>query len=302
MTFKQIEAFRAVMLSGSMTSAARELRTFQPNISRLILQLEDETSLQLFKRLAGKLVPTDEGRMFFDEVQRSYVGLESLEASARNIKQYGTGQLRIGAAPSIAMSFLPSAIAVFSSQNPKVVVSVYTNDSRQVGYWVASHFCGLGLSSFHVDVPGVQAKPLYNIAGVCIVPKDHRIAQQETVQAEDLAGERFISLAPDDYMREKVDKVFNANGPDRRILTLDTPYAVTICKMVAMKLGVSIVNPLVAREGLPLGIAVRRFRPAIPFRSYLLLPSYRPVNLLAQRFCEILLKTVKQELASEQDL
>jgi len=38
--FKQVEAFRAVMLSGSMTAAAEALHTSQPNISRLIAQLE----------------------------------------------------------------------------------------------------------------------------------------------------------------------------------------------------------------------------------------------------------------------
>ena len=37
---KEIEAFRAVMLSGSMTIAARDIHTTQPNISRLIAHLE----------------------------------------------------------------------------------------------------------------------------------------------------------------------------------------------------------------------------------------------------------------------
>ncbi|RYH18807.1 MAG: LysR family transcriptional regulator, partial [Alcaligenaceae bacterium] len=55
MRFNQIDAFRAVMLSGSMTAAARELYTSQPNISRLISQLEMETGLTLFERKFGRL-------------------------------------------------------------------------------------------------------------------------------------------------------------------------------------------------------------------------------------------------------
>ncbi|WP_369678880.1 LysR family transcriptional regulator [Sinorhizobium medicae] len=55
MRFSQVEAFRAVMLSGSTTAAAEILHTSQPNISRSISQLEKETGLRLFERLPGKL-------------------------------------------------------------------------------------------------------------------------------------------------------------------------------------------------------------------------------------------------------
>lgn len=59
MNFKQVEAFRAVMLSGSMTAAAEALHTSQPNISRLIAQLERLNGFSLFERIGSRLVPTD---------------------------------------------------------------------------------------------------------------------------------------------------------------------------------------------------------------------------------------------------
>jgi DNA-binding transcriptional LysR family regulator len=73
MNLKHIEAFRAVMLAGSMTAAAKELFTSQPNISRLITQLERETGLLLFQRSGVRLIPTSEGNAFFREVERAYV-------------------------------------------------------------------------------------------------------------------------------------------------------------------------------------------------------------------------------------
>lgn len=39
MKFKEVNAFRAVMRTGSMTAAANGLFTSQPNVSRLIAQL-----------------------------------------------------------------------------------------------------------------------------------------------------------------------------------------------------------------------------------------------------------------------
>ena len=49
MNLRQIEAFRSVMRLGSMTAAAEVLYTSQPNVSRLIAQLELSTGLTLFK-------------------------------------------------------------------------------------------------------------------------------------------------------------------------------------------------------------------------------------------------------------
>ena len=47
---RQVEAFRAVIISGSMSTAADILGITQPAVSRLIRDLEYETRLDLFER------------------------------------------------------------------------------------------------------------------------------------------------------------------------------------------------------------------------------------------------------------
>ncbi|MCY4127568.1 MAG: LysR family transcriptional regulator, partial [Pseudomonas sp.] len=124
MNFKQIETFRAVMLSGSMTAAAQALHTSQPNVSRLIAQLERANGFKLFERVGGRLLPTDEGAQFFADVERAFIGLHSLETSAEHLKRGGTGQLRIGAVPSLTHGLLPKIIQRFRQQNPHVHISI----------------------------------------------------------------------------------------------------------------------------------------------------------------------------------
>ena len=51
MRFSEIEAFRAVMLSGSTTAAAQTLHTSQPNVSRAIALLE-QNRLETFRAIA----------------------------------------------------------------------------------------------------------------------------------------------------------------------------------------------------------------------------------------------------------
>jgi DNA-binding transcriptional LysR family regulator len=152
MNLKHIEAFRSVMLAGSMTAAAKELFTSQPNISRLITQLERETGLLLFLRSGVRLIPTSEGNAFFREVERAYVGLQGLTNAAAQIKNLGTGRLRIAAMPSAGLTLVPHAIQRFQALHPEVTISLHVNTSGTVNHWTSSQFCDLGVAERSVQL------------------------------------------------------------------------------------------------------------------------------------------------------
>lgn len=288
MNFKQIEAFRAVMLSGSMTAAAEALHTSQPNISRLIAQLERASGFRLFERNGGRLQPTDEGAALFGDVERAFIGLQSIEDAAHSIRQGGTGRLRIAAVPSLSLTLLPRVIQRFRQQHPGVAISLHTHDSPAVARWVGSQFCDVGLASYVGEqTPGVAPHVLCDVAGVCVFPRGHRLQALATVCPEDLKGEEFISLLHNDGSRTRVDRLFPETKGYRR-MTLETPYAATICSLVGLGLGVSIVSPLVAEEYRHMGIETRPFAPQIRFTTYLLLPSDRPHSVLSQRFATLI--------------
>lgn len=288
MNFKQVEAFRAVMLSGSMTAAAESLHTSQPNISRLIAQLERNSGFKLFERIGGRLLPTPEGAALFSDVERAFIGLHSLESSAQNIRRVGTGSLRIAAVPSLTLTVLPRVIQRFRQQNPDVAISIHTNDSPTVAHWAASQFCDVGLASYvGEEMPGVQTQVICDVPGVCVFPIGHRLGNLAAVEPEDLKGEEFISLSQNDGSRKRIDRSFPDDKAYRR-MTLETHHAATVCSLVGLGLGVSIVSPLVAAEYRHVGIDTRPFRPEIRFTTYVLLPADRPRSLLTQRFAHLI--------------
>lgn len=276
------------MLSGSMTAAAESLHTSQPNISRLVAQLERNSGFKLFERVAGRLLPTDEGAALFDDVERAFIGLQSLEKSAQNIRRGGTGRLRIAAVPSLTLTVLPRVIQRFRQQNPDVAISIHTNDSPTVAHWAASRFCDLGLASYvGEEMPGVTTQVICDVAGVCIFPKGHRLSDLAEVGPHDLKGEEFISLSQNDGSRLRVDRAFPDDKAYRK-LNMETHHAAMVCSLVGLQLGVSIVSPLVAAQYLHTGIETRPFRPHIRFPTYLLLPTDRPQSLLTQRFARLI--------------
>src|SRR6185369_11596181 len=159
MNFRQIEAFRAVMLTGSMTEAAVSLGTSQPRISRLVAQLEAVTGFQLFIRGSARLQPTAEALAFYREVEHVFSGLTSLAQTAKNIKSFGTGHIRIACLPALALGFMPRVIKRFTDKHPDINISLQARSSSTVLEWTAAHQCDIGLAARGPEIKGVNSEP-----------------------------------------------------------------------------------------------------------------------------------------------
>jgi DNA-binding transcriptional LysR family regulator len=283
MNLKHIEAFRAVMVAGSMTSAAKELFTSQPNVSRLISQLERETGLMLFQRTGARLVPTSEGTAFFREVERAYVGLQGLANAAAQIRNLGTGRLRIATVPSAGLTLVPRAIDRFQRLHPGVTVSLHVNTSSTVNHWTASQFCDLGVAVYVSEASTCEVELLSNLAAVCVLPAGHPLAKKSVIKPP--------------HPRAQIDDVFLRAGVER-VLAIEAQYSAICCEMVRCGMGVTLTHPIVARDFTGPDIAIRRFSPAVPFPTYLLFPPHQPRERLASAFTEVL-RSLHNELIAE---
>src|SRR5450830_583435 len=95
LNLRQIEAFRSVMLAGSVVGAARLLNVTQPGVSRTIGLLELRLGFALFVRHGRKLIPTPEAEALFRETEPLYSGVERLAQVAQDIRLRRTGALRV---------------------------------------------------------------------------------------------------------------------------------------------------------------------------------------------------------------
>jgi DNA-binding transcriptional LysR family regulator len=167
---RQIEAFRAVFQTASMTAAGALMGITQPAVSRLIRDLEAEIALKLFDRFAGKLTPTPDAVALFREVERSYQGLDRVAHAAAQLGRRREGELRIAA--SVAPSFhgLPPVLTRFRATWPGVLLSVHTGSSPEVLDLVAMRHCDLGVAVLPAEGPGVTIEALPAQNAVCVLP------------------------------------------------------------------------------------------------------------------------------------
>ena len=170
LTFRQIEAFRAMMTCGTTTRAAEIMRISQPAVSRLLAEIEHAVRLKLFDRGKGRIRPTAEAYMFYEEVQRAFVGLDRLHFAAENIRSFSSGTLRIASLPALGHAFLPRAIAAFRRRYPGSSILLNIRSSEAVKDLVKSGQFDVGFAADEISVTGVRSEVFTSPAAVCVVP------------------------------------------------------------------------------------------------------------------------------------
>lgn len=288
MNLRQLEAFRSVMLSGSVSQAAQALHLSQPAVSKSLGELEHQLGFKLFVRERGlPLAATPEADAFLHEVERSFVGIAALKHAAADIRNASSGTLRIAALPALAVSFLPAVLTRFRERHSEVSIQLQTRSSSTVRQWIANQQFDIGLATPARDMPGIAMTSFLRCAGACVLPPGHRLSTRDVIEPADLRGEKFISLALEDRTRHRTDRIFDDAGVERD-LTLETQYAITVCELVLQGLGCSILNPVTANSFVPRGLVVRPFRPKVLFEYMLFTPKLRPTSRVAQAFIEAL--------------
>ena len=113
MNIRQVEVFKAIMDTGSVTEAAGRLNVTQPSVSKHLKLLEFDLGLSLFARTGNKLMPTPEATALYDQVDRLYRGLDQLNRFSDGLKHHQHGQITVGAMPLIAQRWLPQIVGTF---------------------------------------------------------------------------------------------------------------------------------------------------------------------------------------------
>ncbi|WP_312212864.1 LysR family transcriptional regulator [Pseudescherichia sp.] len=293
---RHIEIFHAVMTAGNLTEAARLLHTSQPTVSRELARFEKVIGLTLFERSRGRLHPTVQGLRLFEEVQRSWYGLDRIVSAAESLREFRQGELSIVCLPVFSQSFLPLLLQPFLARYPEVSLNVVPQESPLLEEWLSAQRHDLGLTETLSTPAGTERTPLLTLNEVCVLPAGHPLAQHEVLTPQDFQGENYISLSRSDSYRQLLDALFTEHQVKRRMV-VETHSAASVCAMVRAGVGVSVVNPLTALDYASSGVVVRPFSIAVPFTVSLIRPLHRPASALVDAFSAHLQQAVSRIIA-----
>jgi len=222
------------------------LEVTQPVVTRLIADLEERIAIPLFTRTKGRLLPTPEAVLLFSDVNQSLVSIERIANAASNMKALKLGHLEIAAAPNMALTFLPHAIASFTREHSDALVTMHMHSSPTVLNMVQENRCDLGFAIVPMRTTRHgNSEILLSAKSVGVVPMGHRLANRKILRPEDFEGESFISYPPLMESRLQIDSLMLSYGVNRRI-NVETQISAGVAKLVEAGAGVSIIDPLTA--------------------------------------------------------
>jgi DNA-binding transcriptional LysR family regulator len=277
---RQIEAFRAVMITGTTLGAGSLLHLSQPAVSRLIAGLEETAGHRLFERAHGRLRPTRQAEALLVEAEKVFAVLDRVASHLRPDEGAEAGHLRIIATTPLAHGVLPRALARFRSRHPNVGISLQVGVRRELRTLFDHQQFDIALSTYPLDYPDEASAILADPPAVCVLPLGHPLADRAVLAPADLVDEHFISMPLETGARQRIDALFHHLGLVRRRLS-DAQNGVMICQLVAAGLGVSVVDPFSAKV-FAAGLVRKPFQPLISYQFRFFFPLQRPRLPLAE--------------------
>jgi DNA-binding transcriptional LysR family regulator len=293
MKLAYLQALRAVMDAGTVTGAAARLGRTQPQISRLILDLERDLRLKLFSRTKRRLVPTQEARDFYVQALRVLDRVDEIPAAVRKIRAQSDLHLNLACQSYIAQALLPEAIAAFVKEQPRFTFSVEIRSRAEMGRWLDNPPYDLAIVALPIDHDLLIRCDAFAVARVvAVLPRGHRLAKRKIIDARELAKEPFIALTSSTLLRKEIDRMFFELG-EQLTIRGEASAGMATCQMVARGLGVTLADPLEARYVSSDEVVVRELKPQLNFTYGFLRSATTTPSELNLRFAECVARTAK---------
>ncbi|ANN79474.1 LysR substrate-binding domain-containing protein [Bordetella flabilis] len=302
LNLRQIEVFRAVMTTGSISGAAKLLFVSQPAVSRLLAHTEQRLGFSLFERIKGRLYPTPEARQLFREVEHVYAGVRRVGELAGELAERRSGILHVVSSPSIGHMLIPLAITAFRAAHEDVKVTFQALAFRPLTQMLLDNRAELGVVILPAQHPNLIAQPIGEARLVCICPYNHPLAHRAMLTIEDLLPYPLISYGADTPFGSLVEQMYQEAGQPRRV-AVEVSSPQNACSLVQAGAGIAIVDQFSVRSRTSGEFVVRPIAQSKVLTASLLQSRFEPLSQLAQAFVDTLRATMREqgfELASGQ--
>lgn len=296
MNLRQLEAFQEVMVSGSVSAAARTLSRSQPAVSALIAALEESVGCPLFERRGGRLHALAEAHFLFEESRDIPERIDRLRLTMRGAREAQRSTLRIASMPGPAVTWVPDLMSRFAAEHPDVRFVMLSRASTVLRQLIANQsvdvaIIDLGVGESILEKPLVDAET-YTLDCVCAVRRDDPLAEKPAISPNDLDGRPMALLLPNHLVNRRCRKAFHDAGASLNT-RFQTESFIPHLTLVENGSACSILSPLTAaayeiQAGGHGKVVFRPLTVPIVMEFALITPTFAPPHEMASAFLDML--------------
>lgn len=294
MNLRHIEVFHAVYQTGSVSAAARLLHVSQPSVSKVLRHAESRVGMPLFRRVKGRLVPTEEAHVIYREAQELYQRYESLRETTANLKG-GGGSLRLAVLPSLGLDIAPYAVAKFHEMKPSVPIDIQTLHNKDILRNLYERRCDLAIGFDAPSHPRLKAVRVGKGRMVALFRKQDFGDAPPVIALEMLRSRQLIRLSGSGFVGSLFADETEQASAEFQGISVQTYYVAAA--LVRHGVGFAIVDEFTARANLNEDLAYRPVDDMAPLTVYCTFLEDRPLSQLAEKLVRILKQVIKNPQA-----
>lgn len=286
LNYHQVQLLYEVVRCRTLTAAAHNMHISQPAVTKQLKALEESLGVRLFKREKGRLLPTAEAILLFEQTERTNASLRALNELADGLRTGTLGRLSICAYPAITERLLPEAIAAFQARFPKVFVEVAIENAEKMLDLVESQQVDLGICTPFREMRNVIEQHLLDSTIVCAMPSDDPLANRRMLRMADLHDVALTTVGALESIPEL--QALLSSAETGAMIHARVSSSALACRMVQLTGGRAIVESLTVASIDVSGLAFVPLELIPPRTIAMLRPSLRPGSSFTDAFCAII--------------
>ena len=259
---RTIRILHAIDREGSITAAAQALGYSQPAVSQHLQRAESRIGMPLITRLGRSIKLTEAGAMIAAVAPGVIGEVDGVLKRLDGLTQLRSGHVRMRGFPSASSTLVPTLLNDVRTARPGISIE-YTEsephdalEALSVGECDVALVCGYGsdtddaaFRAYGVEATAIFVDPLY-----AVLPRDHPLADEPTVNIIDLEDDDWIS----GWHAEEVCKKVGFTPK----VSMTTDNFIAVLGLVARGFGVSILPRLpLTTAAIPRGCVVKPTNP-----------------------------------------
>lgn len=237
---KQLQTFIVLARLLNFRAVAEELNYSQSTISDHIRNLEEELGVKLFERLGRKVYLNEEGRKLISPAQKMLRDAEEIhELFNKGEKVHGT--LRISAAETLCVFWLPPLLKEYSKIYPKVRIVLKMADCLEFHELLEKNIIDVAFSlhdeSKRKDLSQID---IFDDSTVFVASPEHPFSALKRIAMKDFENQSFILVESESGYTMELKKVLqNLNVNVHTIMELGSIEAIK--QYIKEGLGISLL-------------------------------------------------------------
>lgn len=265
MNLRDLHYLVAVADLRSFVQAAERCYISQPTLSMQIKKLEESLGVQIFERTNKKVLPTEIGEHIIASARRILQETDIIKELAETAKDALSGNLRLGAFPTLSPYLFPQLVALIKQALPRIRLILVEEKTDDLIQQLKSGTLDAALLALPINEDFLESTALFDDAFLLAVQSDHPLAAKSIIGQSDLSGQQLLLLDEGHCLRGQALQVCQINGADEQQDVRATGLE-TLRQMVIAGTGMTFMPRIAIRE-YSAGIRYIPFEEPVPKRT-----------------------------------